>query len=117
MSAGTCWPCATWCTRGDEPEHGTCVAHLGPAYPAPVRVTLGQQHLIAWPGYDRRPPDVSLHCGGRMVPLEISDAAELAHLLRSLGHEDLADAVQAAVELSGAVLTERYGRQRWEVPQ
>ena len=113
MRAETVWPCPDWCERGSEPEHGTCVAHLGPDYPSPVRVTLGQDHMGCG---DRPAPDVALHSNERLVCLEIPAAAEMVHLLRALGHGELADAVQAAVELSGAVLTERYGRQRWEVP-
>jgi hypothetical protein len=117
MTAESYWPCASWCERGNEPERGTCVAHLGPAYPAPVRVTLAQRHYIPWPGYGDRPaPDVALHLDERLVPMEIPAAAEMAHVLRTLGHDELAGAVQTAVELSGAVLTERDGRQRWELP-
>jgi hypothetical protein len=117
MTAETYWTCPSWCERGADAGHAVCVAHLGPEYPASVRVTLGQRHTIPWTGYGKRPaPDIDLHCEDRLVRLEIPDAAELVHLLRVLGHGELADAVHAAVELSGAVLTEFAGRQRWEVP-
>ena len=110
MRAETVWPCASWCESVGE--HGICIGHLGP-YPSSVRVTLGQEHT----GYGARPaPDVALQSDDRLVCLQIPAAAEMADILRALGHDELADAVQAAVELSGAVPTDRYGRQRWELP-